>query len=74
MPEVHRVGGLPARGGAGAAEAARGEPGPGLPKPNANPRHLGTIEGGRVYQAPYLESKSVSDALCRVEKGLRRSV
>ena len=31
-----------------------------------NPRHFATIEGGRVYQALHIESKSVLDALCSV--------
>ena len=39
-----------------------------------NPRHFGKIEGGRVYQALYIEPKSVLDALCRVKKCLRRSM
>ena len=39
-----------------------------------NPRRFETIEGGRVYQALYVESKSVLDALCRVKKCLRRSM
>ena len=43
------------------------------PKPR-NPRHFGTIEGGRVYQALHIESESVLDALRRVRKCLRRSV
>ena len=39
-----------------------------------NPRDFDKIEGGRVYQALYLDSKSVLDALCRVKKCLRRSI
>ena len=43
--------------------------------PNSrNPRHFSIIEGRRVYQALYVESKSVLDALCRVKKRLRRSI
>ena len=50
------------------AQLAAGSPNP------RNPRHFGTIEGGRVYQALHIESKSVLDALCRVKKCLRRSM
>ena len=39
-----------------------------------NPRRLATFEGGRVYQALHIESRSVLDALCRVKKCLRRSM
>ena len=39
-----------------------------------NPRPFDTIEGGRVYQALHIDSKSVLDALCRVKKCLRRSM
>ena len=39
-----------------------------------NPRHLDGIEGGRVYQAPHIDSKSVLDALRRVKKCFRRSM
>ena len=43
--------------------------------PNSrNPRNLDSIEGGRVYQALHIESKSVLDALCRAKKCLRRSM
>ena len=45
----------------------------GDPKPR-NPRPLDTIEGGRVYKALRVESKSVLDALCRVKKCLRRTM
>ena len=37
-----------------------------------NPRHLDTIEGGRVYQALHIESKSVLDAPYRLKKCLGR--
>ena len=59
-----------------APAASPGGPTPFFPKPR-NPRHFGTIEGGRVYQALHIESKSVLDALCRVKKcrrGLGRGV
>ena len=39
-----------------------------------NPRHFNIIEGGRVYQALHIDSKSVLDALCRVKKCLRHSI
>ena len=39
-----------------------------------NPRHFDTIEGGRVYQALHIDSKSVLDALCRVKKCFRHSI
>ena len=39
-----------------------------------NPRHFDIIEGGRVYQALHIDSKSVLDALRRVKKCLGRSV
>ena len=39
-----------------------------------NPRHFDIIEGGRVYQALHIDSKSVLDALCRVKKCLRPSI
>ena len=39
-----------------------------------NRRHFGTFEGGRVYQALQIESKSVLDAPYRVKKCLRRSM
>ena len=39
-----------------------------------NPRHFDGIEGGRVYQALHIDSKSVSDALCRVKKCFRHSI
>ena len=39
-----------------------------------DPRHFDKIEGGRVYQELYVDSKSVLDALCRApKKCLRRS-
>ena len=42
-----------------------------------NPRHFDTIEGGRVYQALHIDSKSgcasVLDALRRVKKCFRHS-
>ena len=39
-----------------------------------NPRHFNIIEGGRVYQALHIDSKSVLDALCRVKKCFRHSI
>ena len=36
------------------------------------PRHFDTIEGGRVYQALHIDSKSVLDALCRNKTCLTR--
>ena len=37
-----------------------------------NPRHFDGIEGGRVYQAPHIDAKSVLDVLRRVKMCLRR--
>ena len=39
-----------------------------------NPRHFDTIEGGRVSQALHIDSKSLSDALCRVKKCFGHSI
>ena len=39
-----------------------------------DPRHFNIIEGGRVYQALHIDSKSVLDAPYRLKKCLRRSM